>query len=113
MILQIDLREGERELEYKVTEGVKETLITEPNGSVTKQKFNTAGEPTEIVNAYGTELTQTTKYEYSFDYYTLLKETDANNNRRPSPTTSKATRPPKKTPTATKPNGPLTRPMTS
>jgi RHS repeat-associated protein len=77
--LQIDPREGERELEYKVTEGTKETLITEPNGSVTKQKFNEAGEPTEIVRAHGTELAQATKYEYN-DRYELVKETDANNN---------------------------------
>lgn len=77
--LQIDPRGGERELEYKETEGKKETLITEPNGSVTKQKFNEAGEPLETTKAHGTELAQTTKYEYN-EALELVKETDANNN---------------------------------
>ncbi|HEX6752399.1 MAG TPA: RHS repeat-associated core domain-containing protein [Solirubrobacterales bacterium] len=77
--LQIDPLGEERELEYKVTEGVKETMITEPNGSKTLEKFNGADELAEITRAHGTELAQTTKYEYNADYQ-LLKETDANNN---------------------------------
>jgi RHS repeat-associated protein len=75
---QIDALERERKLEYKETGEIKETTITEPNGSKTFVKFNESGEPTEITKASGTGLAQTTKYEYS-TAFELLKETDANN----------------------------------
>jgi len=78
VILQIDPRGGERELEYKETKGVRETTIIEPNGSKTLEKFNEAGEPLEITSAYGTELAQATKSEYN-EALALIKETDANN----------------------------------
>ncbi|HEY5709637.1 MAG TPA: RHS repeat-associated core domain-containing protein [Solirubrobacterales bacterium] len=74
VILQIDPREGERELKYSAGE----TTITEPNGAKTLHKFNAAGEPTETVKAQGTELAQTTKYEYDASFR-LVKLTDANN----------------------------------
>ncbi|HEX7245416.1 MAG TPA: DUF6531 domain-containing protein [Solirubrobacterales bacterium] len=74
---QIDPLAYERKLEYKETEGVKETTITEPNGSKTLVKFNASGEPTEITRALGTELAQTSKYEYNASFE-LLKFTDAN-----------------------------------
>lgn len=61
---QTDALERKRTLEYKETEGVKETTITEPNSSKTVEKFNKAGEPTSITRASGTELAQTTTYEY-------------------------------------------------
>jgi len=76
--LQTDPLEGKRKLEYTETGGVKETTITEPNGSKTLEKFNAAGEPTEITKASGTEIAQTTKYEYNSSF-ALIKETDANN----------------------------------
>lgn len=76
--LQTDPLEGKRKLEYKEAEGiVTETTITEPNGSKTLEKFNEAGEPTEITKASGTELAQTTKYAYTIPFE-LEKLTDAN-----------------------------------
>jgi RHS repeat-associated protein len=77
--LQTDPLERKRKLEYKETEGVKETTITEPNGSKTLEKFNKAGEPTEVTYASGTELAQTTKYEYDASFQ-LIKVTDPNKN---------------------------------
>jgi len=74
---QVDALERERKLEYKETEGVMETTITEPNGSKTFVKFNASGEPTEVTKANGTELAQTTKYEFNASFE-LLKLTDAN-----------------------------------
>jgi RHS repeat-associated protein len=74
---QIDPLGNERKLEYKEAGGVKETTITEPNGSKTLVKFNASGEPTEVTKANGTELAQTTKYEYNV-FFELLKLTDAN-----------------------------------
>lgn len=74
---QTEPLERKRSFEYKETGGVKETVLSEPNGSKTLEKFNEMGEPTEIIKAQGTELAQTTKYEYNASYL-LLKETDAN-----------------------------------
>jgi RHS repeat-associated protein len=75
--LQTDPLERKRKFEYKETGGVRETTITEPNGSKTFEKFNAAGEPTEVTRASGTEIAQTTKYEYNAAYQ-LVKVTDAN-----------------------------------
>jgi RHS repeat-associated protein len=75
--LQTDPLERKRKFEYKETGGVRETTITEPNGSKTFEKFNAAGEPTEATRASGTEIAQTTKYEYD-SAYRLVKVTDAN-----------------------------------
>ena len=75
--LQTDPLERERKLEYKTTEGVKETTITEPNGSKTLEKFNSAGEPLSITKASGTELAQTTTYKYDASL-NLIEATDAN-----------------------------------
>lgn len=75
--LQTNALEQKHKFEYKETGGIKETTITEPNGSKTLEKFNAAGEPTEITKASGTELAQTTKYEYDASY-ALVKVTDAN-----------------------------------
>lgn len=62
--LQTDRMERKTKLEYAVTGGVKETTITEPNGSKTLEKFNEAGEPTSITRALGTGLAATTTVEY-------------------------------------------------
>jgi RHS repeat-associated protein len=76
--LQTDPLERKHKFEYGETGGVKETTITEPNGSKTLQKFNAGGEPTEITRAYGTGIARTTKYEYS-SALRMTKRTDANN----------------------------------
>jgi len=75
--LQTDRVENKRKFEYKETGGVKETTTTEPNGSKTVEKFNQAGEPTEIIKASGTEISQTYKYEYNSSL-ALIKVTDPN-----------------------------------
>lgn len=74
---QTDPLERKYSFEYKETGGVKETTITQPNGSKTLEKFDEMGEPTEITKALGTELAQTTKYAYNVAYQ-LEKLTDAN-----------------------------------
>jgi RHS repeat-associated protein len=75
--VQTDALERKRTLEYKETEGLMETTITEPNSSKTVEKFNKAGEPTSITRASGTELAQTTTYEYD-KLFQLTKVTDPN-----------------------------------
>jgi RHS repeat-associated protein len=75
---QTDALERKRTLEYKETEGVRETTITEPNSSKTVEKFNKAGEPTSVARASGTELAQTTTFEYD-KLFQRTKATDANN----------------------------------
>jgi len=75
--LQTDRLGQKRKLEYGETGGVQETTITEPNGSKTLEKFNASGEPLEITKASGTELAQTTKYEYNSGLQ-MIKRTDAN-----------------------------------
>ncbi|HEX9967958.1 MAG TPA: RHS repeat-associated core domain-containing protein [Solirubrobacterales bacterium] len=74
---QIDPLERKRTLEYKKTEGAPETTITEPNGSKTVEKFNSAGEPLSITRASGTSLAQTTSFAYDASF-NLTGETDAN-----------------------------------
>jgi RHS repeat-associated protein len=76
--LQTDPLGRKRKFEYKETSGVRETTIAEPNESKTFEKFNAAGEPTEITRASGTGIAQTTKYEYNAAYQ-VVKVTDANN----------------------------------
>jgi len=72
---QSDPLERETKFSYGETEGIRETTITEPNGSTTFEKFNKAGEPLEVVRDKGTALQQTTKYEYNANYL-LVKKTD-------------------------------------
>jgi len=76
--LQTDPLENKRKLEYGGSGEIKETSITEPNGSTTLEKFNQANEPIEVIRAYGTELAQTHKYEYN-STLSLVKVTDPNN----------------------------------
>lgn len=61
---------------YGESEGLRTTTITEPNGSMTFEKFNAAGEPLEVVKAQGTGLQRKTTYEYDAAYR-LIKATDA------------------------------------
>ncbi len=64
--------------ERKWKYGTKETTITEPNGSETLDTFNTANEPTKIVQAKGTGAEKITEYEYSGTTYALTKMIDPN-----------------------------------
>ncbi len=64
----------ERKWKYGSTPGTEATL-TEPNTSETLEKFNAAGEPTEIIRAKGTSIEATTQYEYNSSYQ-LTKLTD-------------------------------------
>jgi RHS repeat-associated protein len=60
---------------YEESGGKKTTTITEPNGSLTFEKFNEAGEPLEVIKAKGTGLEQEATYEYDAAY-ALIKATD-------------------------------------
>jgi RHS repeat-associated protein len=60
---------------YSELEGKKTTTITEPNGSITFEKFNEAGEPLEVIRAKGTGLDQKSTYEYN-SAYQITKVTD-------------------------------------
>jgi RHS repeat-associated protein len=74
---QTDPMERVTKFEYGESGGKKTTTITEPNGSMTFEKFNLAGEPLEVIKAKGVAgLERKTTYEYSEDYE-LLKPTDA------------------------------------
>jgi RHS repeat-associated protein len=62
---------------YSESEGKKTTTITEPNGSITFEKFNEAGEPLEVIRAKGiTGLERKTTKAYNAAY-ALIKATDA------------------------------------
>jgi RHS repeat-associated protein len=78
VISQTDAMERKRTWEYVVPEsGEVETTITEPNGSVTVEKFDLAGLPTTVTRAFGTSLASTTTYEYNGSY-NLIAVTDPN-----------------------------------
>jgi RHS repeat-associated protein len=74
---QTDPMERVLKFVYGETEGRKTTTITEPNGSTTFEKFNTAGEPLEVIKAMGVKgLERKTTHEYNSSYQ-LTKTTDA------------------------------------
>ncbi|HEX6456824.1 MAG TPA: RHS repeat-associated core domain-containing protein [Solirubrobacterales bacterium] len=60
---------------YAESEGKKTTTITEPNASITFEKFNEAGEPLEVIKAKGTGLERKSTYEYNSSYE-VTKATD-------------------------------------
>ncbi len=65
-----------RQWKYGTTKsGAVETVITEPNGSVTAEQFNSAGLPTSVTRAWGTSLAATTTSEYDSSY-NLVAVTD-------------------------------------
>ncbi len=65
VISQTDAMKRKRKWEYSDTEaGEPQTTITEPNGAVTVEVFNSAFLPTSITHAYGTSSAATTTYEY-------------------------------------------------
>lgn len=79
---QTDPMERVLKFEYGESEGHRTTTITEPNGSITFEKFNEAGEPLEVIKAKGGgaeeegSLEQKTTKEYNAAYE-LIKATDA------------------------------------
>jgi len=74
---QTDPMERVTKFLYSELEGRKTTTITEPNGSTTFEKFNTAGEPLEVIKAQGVKgLERKTTYEYNSSYQ-RTKATDA------------------------------------
>jgi RHS repeat-associated protein len=62
--LQTEPLERKRKFEYATAGTIKETTITEPNGSKTVQKSNEAGEPLSITSAAGTAIATTSTYSY-------------------------------------------------
>jgi RHS repeat-associated protein len=58
--------------------GTSETTITEPNGSETVEKFNSAGEPIKVIHAKGKAEETTTEYEYNAETYNRIKMIDGN-----------------------------------
>jgi RHS repeat-associated protein len=72
---QKDPLERKLSLEYAETGGIKETTIVEPNASKTLEKFNKGNEATEVTRALGTEIAQTSKFEYDSSF-NLIKLTD-------------------------------------
>jgi RHS repeat-associated protein len=62
--------------EYSEVESHNATTITEPNGSITFEKFNTAGEPLEVINALKTALERKATYEYNASYQ-VTRSTDS------------------------------------
>jgi RHS repeat-associated protein len=79
VIVQKDAMERTRKWEYIGTVGKEntETVVTEPNGAVTRESFNVAGLPTSVTHAYGTSLASTTTSEYDGND-NLIVTTDAN-----------------------------------
>ena len=67
----------ERKWKYGTPAGT-ETTVTEPNGSETVQKFNSAGEPTKATMAKGTTIETSTEYEYNASTYNITKLIDPN-----------------------------------
>jgi len=58
--------------------GTNETTLTEPNGSETVEKYNSASEPTKIVRAKGKSEETTTEYEYNAETFEPTKMLDGN-----------------------------------
>ncbi|HUA74621.1 MAG TPA: DUF6531 domain-containing protein [Solirubrobacteraceae bacterium] len=80
VIKQTDALSRKREWEYKGSESAPETKITEPNGSVTIEKFNDLDEPTSVSRAHGTEAESTSSYDYD-GAGELVGATDPNGHR--------------------------------
>ncbi|HEY3760068.1 MAG TPA: RHS repeat-associated core domain-containing protein [Solirubrobacteraceae bacterium] len=64
--------------ERKWSYGTNETTLTEPNGAESVYTFNTASEPTKVIEAKGTGSEKVTEYEYSGTTFELTKLTDPN-----------------------------------
>jgi RHS repeat-associated protein len=77
---QTDAMGRKRKWEYAGTAETAETKITEPNTSVTIEKFNILQQPTSVTHAYGTSLAATTSYEYN-GVHELAAVTDPNKHK--------------------------------
>jgi RHS repeat-associated protein len=77
VIVQKDAMERERKWKYATIESGTETTVTEPNGAVTVEKFNSTGLPTSVIHASGTAYAATTTYEYDGSQ-NLIAVTDPN-----------------------------------
>jgi RHS repeat-associated protein len=68
VISQTDPLGRKRTWEYGAGEdGNTSTTITEPNGSVTYEEFNSEGSPTKVTRAFDTSDAATTTYQYNAD----------------------------------------------
>lgn len=72
------VKEVEAGHERKWSYGTHETTITEPNGAETVDTFNSADEPTKVVEAKGTAYERVTEYEYDGTAFALAKLIDPN-----------------------------------
>jgi RHS repeat-associated protein len=78
VIAQTDAMERRRKWEYKSSGEETETIITEPNGSLTIEKFNTQGLLKKVLREHETPLAITS---YGYDVYdNLITVTDPNAN---------------------------------
>ena len=64
VVSQTDALGRKRKWEYETTSPGTETIITEPNGSKTSEKFNAEGLPTVIKRAVGTAIETVTTNKY-------------------------------------------------
>ncbi len=62
---QTDAMARKRKWQYSEIAGGSETIVTEPNGAVTREQFNRAGLPISVTRASGTASAATTTYEYN------------------------------------------------
>ncbi len=65
VVQQTDAMSRTRTWVYGATKSGTETTITEPNGAVTAEQFNSVGLPTSVTHASGTSIAATTTYEYN------------------------------------------------
>jgi YD repeat-containing protein len=77
VVSQTDALERKRKWEYTTTSTGTETTMTEPNASVTVERFNVAGMPTSVTHASGTSLAATTTSVYDA-MNNLIAVTDPN-----------------------------------
>ncbi len=77
VVSQTDPMERKTTWEYKTLSEGSETAVTEPNKSVTVEKFNRYGEPSNVTRASGTGLAATTTYTYD-EALNLTSVTDPN-----------------------------------
>ncbi len=80
VIQQTDAMSRTRTWIYGATKSGTETTITEPNGAVTVEQFNSIGLPTSVTHASGTSIAATTTYEYN-SADELIAATDPNKHK--------------------------------
>lgn len=80
MASQTDALGRKRTWQYPGTELDRETRITEPNGSITLERFGKDGQPASITHAAETPLAATTEYEYE-SAGNLIAVTDPNGHK--------------------------------